>query len=1083
MADCISVLIIPDPTSSSLDNTLASIANQTHAAWECIVLNLNENDSCSRICQEWSKRFPRGFKELRLSSVSPAEALNTGIQSSSGNYILPLHPSLSLEPTALQRMSMALDSDSSIAYVHASTRISANQSVQAFPEQGIAGLLTLPEGIYPGMFRRHLWERLEGYKVCFALGGHEWEFWLNALKSEFKGRVLQEPLAICNLNLAPVPENQKTYAMSQMAMIHPEVFSAPDRERMESVVLSRQPEVIEKLQKQLITTPQDRLTKHFLEKQKGESLRNQRKELALSVIMPTFGRPDMLIRCLEGFAKQTLPKELFEVVIADDGSYPSQHQAVQQFTDRLQVKYIWNPHGGPASSRNTAVLESRAPYLVLHDDDDIPAPDYMERCLDFHERFPGEGYILLAKWIPDATLGSYPLLNWMVSGAEGLCGFPEPYQFYNFWNFFGGTISCKRSLFRFGMADPGYWTNFEDVECGFRLNLYQTLHIYFDPRVCSFLSRAPEFYGLFLRCYREGRSQHRLYMQYSEAARNGIRPALFQSEKLIEALEPYIDNTIETIGRLEGLGNNIGDNETFIIGSDTFRGLSALHAAYSVAVQYGRGLGWIDSVKGSLPHDRLAQLRRKLDLHYHRQSSRSPEQLSAELDARKREAGARDLASKQAMPPKEQAPIEKIWQPHSVATSAVSQRKALVFFPHNPYPPKSGAHHQCLALLRCLRRLNYDVTFLSTELFTDSPWSASALQSFSAELGIRVEVVSKTSEDQAFYDRAASAVKPPKTPWPGFVFPGLAQHFTRLVQSLRPELVYLNYAMWAPLADVARKAGSTVLLQTHDLVSANGAKRTFLDQAFAKAVQDPAALIPFTQENFFDGITTTVDREELERCAMADSVIAVSPDEVALLSKLLPGKHVVYMPSTSSPIACNNTYSDRPVMVMSSNAFNIQGYLYFACRVIPILLPLCPDFFIDVIGSGAKGLPKVDIMNLLGFVDDITSAYARARFAISPIVGGTGMQVKIVDAMAHGLPVVALTKAARNSPIVHGENGFLAENAGQFAEYCAKLWKDQSLCRSMGEAARAAITKFFSEEFYSQTLANTIKVASAARES
>jgi glycosyltransferase involved in cell wall biosynthesis len=65
--------------------------------------------------------------------------------------------------------------------------------------------------------------------------------------------------------------------------------------------------------------------------------------------------------------------------------------------------------------------------------------------------------------------------------------------------------------------------------------------------------------------------------------------------------------------------------------------------------------------------------------------------------------------------------------------------------------------------------------------------------------------------------------------------------------------------------------------------------------------------------------------------------------------------------------------------------------------------------------------------------------------------------------MAHGVPVIALRNVAESSPIEHGVNGFIAENAEKFAEYAIQLWGDRELCRRLGEAARETIAKNFSQ--------------------
>ena len=60
--------------------------------------------------------------------------------------------------------------------------------------------------------------------------------------------------------------------------------------------------------------------------------------------------------------------------------------------------------------------------------------------------------------------------------------------------------------------------------------------------------------------------------------------------------------------------------------------------------------------------------------------------------------------------------------------------------------------------------------------------------------------------------------------------------------------------------------------------------------------------------------------------------------------------------------------------------------------------------------------------------------YRTSAFAICPLLAGTGEQVKIVDAMAHGLAVVATRSSASSSPIVDGVNGYIVDSAEEFAD-------------------------------------------------
>ena len=70
------------------------------------------------------------------------------------------------------------------------------------------------------------------------------------------------------------------------------------------------------------------------------------------------------------------------------------------------------------------------------------------------------------------------------------------------------------------------------------------------------------------------------------------------------------------------------------------------------------------------------------------------------------------------------------------------------------------------------------------------------------------------------------------------------------------------------------------------------------------------------------------------------------------------------------------------------------------------------------------------------------------------VVRSTRQQVKIVDAMAYGLPAVAYERAARTSPMRHGENGLIAATANEFLEYARRWWCDANLRERLGKASR-----------------------------
>jgi len=110
----------------------------------------------------------------------------------------------------------------------------------------------------------------------------------------------------------------------------------------------------------------------------------------VSVVIPTYRRPELLGRCLEAMKRQRYARTQFEVVVVDDGNDAETRalvEAVAEETRRdkepLQVRYLGQPvRRGPAAARNRGCREARGWIVGFTDDDCIPAEDWILNALD-----------------------------------------------------------------------------------------------------------------------------------------------------------------------------------------------------------------------------------------------------------------------------------------------------------------------------------------------------------------------------------------------------------------------------------------------------------------------------------------------------------------------------------------------------------------------------------------------------------------------------------------------------------------------------------------------------------------------------
>ena len=102
--------------------------------------------------------------------------------------------------------------------------------------------------------------------------------------------------------------------------------------------------------------------------------------LDITVVIPTYKRSALLMRCMGALLRQTLPARNFEIIIISDGEDPSTRAALDS-ADHVQypvIRYYELPSkAGPAAARNLGWLLAQADLIAFTDDDCIPADNWL----------------------------------------------------------------------------------------------------------------------------------------------------------------------------------------------------------------------------------------------------------------------------------------------------------------------------------------------------------------------------------------------------------------------------------------------------------------------------------------------------------------------------------------------------------------------------------------------------------------------------------------------------------------------------------------------------------------------------------
>jgi GT2 family glycosyltransferase/glycosyltransferase involved in cell wall biosynthesis len=134
---------------------------------------------------------------------------------------------------------------------------------------------------------------------------------------------------------------------------------------------------------------------------------------------------------------------------------------------------------------------------------------------------------------------------------------------------------------------------------------------------------------------------------------------------------------------------------------------------------------------------------------------------------------------------------------------------------------------------------------------------------------------------------------------------------------------------------------------------------------------------------------------------------------------------------------------------------------WFRRSVLPLIVKALPQARLLVAGSDPPPrhafIDPASAIDLLGFVEDIQPLFSACALFVCPILSGSGVRVKLLEAFASGIPVVSTYLGAEGLARVDGEFCSLADDPETFAAKTIQLLQDSEAAAQMAERARAEV--------------------------
>lgn len=208
---------------------------------------------------------------------------------------------------------------------------------------------------------------------------------------------------------------------------------------------------------------------------------------------------------------------------------------------------------------------------------------------------------------------------------------------------------------------------------------------------------------------------------------------------------------------------------------------------------------------------------------------------------------------------------------------------------------------------------------------------------------------------------------------------------------------------------------------------------------------------------------------ELSACKRADAVLTVTEDDKAtLVDNGVPVSKVSAVPiGVDVEIFQPVSLGDLRLVTFGTMSWppNIDAILYFCKEIYPRIKERVHGVTFSIIGANPP--PEIraladDSIEVTGFVPDIAAAVKGAAAFVVPLRIGSGMRVKILDAMALGLPIVSTSVGCEGITARHDEHLLVADTPEAFAHSVERLLICPTERTRLAEAGRALVERRYS---------------------
>lgn len=369
-----------------------------------------------------------------------------------------------------------------------------------------------------------------------------------------------------------------------------------------------------------------------------------------------------------------------------------------------------------------------------------------------------------------------------------------------------------------------------------------------------------------------------------------------------------------------------------------------------------------------------------------------------------------------------------------------------------PYPLDTGGNVRTFNMLKGLAS-QHDVTLVATTRGEVTPAHVAAVRDYCREIRlVKVAPLGGARDLQRF---AASVLSAEPFVLSRHRYDAVAKELGSLFAANGGfDAMHFNHLDSALYAS-ALPPGTKTILDQHNVVT-NQVKTTAANES--KPLR--AAVLRYELKK--------LKSHEALLCNRMDRCLACSAADVDALRQLGVRTQTAVIPNGVDleyfrPVALERT-NDRQVVFLGTLDYEPceRAVWYFCDEILPLIRRTIPDLQFVAVGRNPsarlKSLAAADPNVILtGRVEDVRTHVQQARAFVVPLLSGSGTRLKILEAMAMGIPVVSTTIGAEGLDIIDAQDALLADTAESFAAAIIRVLRDLPYAKQLAHRGRLLV--------------------------